>query len=123
MIGRHGYSLPGNVIHDIDSAIACTQYPFVKEPCSVLERVVRDADVLYATLSNDPTVLMEDLRTEIGTAAGRYIPYDEMLSGQINFASNVTLYTAMGKTLFDAFSPWYIKRLEQYIHSKGNPDV
>lgn len=123
LIAKHGYSLPGRVIEVIDKAIECTEFPFVIPPRNKLEKVMRDADVLYATVSLDPTIVMEDLRAEIQVAAKREITYAEMLEGQADFMEKAELFTETGRVIWDIYAPRYLVRLQDYVKEKETPDV
>lgn len=123
LIARNGYSLPGRVIEVIDKAIECTEFPFVIPPRNKLEMVMRDCDVLYATVSLDPTLVMEDLRAEIQVAAKRDVTYEEMLVGQTKFMESAELFTETGRAIWDIYAPRYLARLQEYAREKGTTDV
>lgn len=123
LIARNGYTLPKRVIDVIDAAIECTEFPFVVPPRNKLEMVMRDADVLYATTSLDPTVVLEDLRAEIQVAAKRDVTYEEMMVGQSKFMETAELFTETGRAIWAAYAPRYLTRLQAYVKEKGTPDV
>lgn len=106
----------------VDKAIACTVYPFTVEPVTQVEKVLRDADILYATLSRDPRIIMEDLRAEIGVAAKREISYQEMLDGQTKFTESVVLFTTSGKGVWDIHQPKYLEQLINYVKEREQPE-
>lgn len=123
LIAQNGYSLPGRVTAAIDKAIECTEFPFVIDPRNKLEMVMRDCDVLYATVSLDPVLIMEDLRAEIQVAAKRDVTYEEMLVGQTKFMESNVLFTETGRAIWDVYAPRYLVRLQEYAKEKGTPDV
>lgn len=110
--------IPDDIRIAVDRAIACTEYPFIIEPTSHLEKILRDADILYATLSLDPTIIMEDLRAEIMVAAKRDITYKEMLVGQARFAEDAVLFTTTGKGIWESSSQRYLELLTQYAEDR-----
>lgn len=123
LISRNGYSMPGHIAQVIDSAIACTEFPFVTPPTTVLEKVVRDADILYATVSLDPVLVLEDLRAEIAVAAKREITYEDMMAGQSKFMETAELFTETGRSIWAIYAPRYLARLQAYVKEKETPDV
>jgi hypothetical protein len=123
LIARNGYSLPSRVVEVIDSAIECTEFPFVIPPRNKLEMVMRDCDVLYATVSLDPVLVMENLRAEIQVAAKRDVTYEEMLVGQSKFMESAELFTVTGRAIWDIYAPRYLVRLQEYAKEKGTPDA
>jgi HD domain len=60
---------------EVERLIACTQYPFVTPPDTLLERLLRDADLAQSLeLDFDATVsLFRALKTEIETSQGQTI--------------------------------------------------
>lgn len=101
-----------------ENAIRCTQFPFVIEPTTLVEKCIRDADLLEASASMDPTTIMEDLRAEMSVTRGRDITLEEMLEGQKAFLSNVSFYTNYGKSISENVYPKYLELLEQYVEER-----
>lgn len=95
-------------------AIECTEFPFVKEPVSDVEKVLRDADVLYATLEGEPSLIMVDLHSEMQVAYGREISRQEMIDGQTAFVKSAKLYTSPGKHMFAVEGPGFIELLNNF---------
>jgi len=112
----------GNLLYGTLGIVDCTQYPFVKTPSTVLERIMRDADILYAANTQDPKIIMEDLRREIEVARDRQVTYDEMLKGQAAFMADVTLYTAGGQAMWDRLAEPYLAQLKAYAPRVNIPD-
>lgn len=102
----------------IQQMIAITEYPFKHEPRSISEKCLRDADLLYATLSNEPAIVMEGLRAEMIASRGEDITRADMVKGQKAFMQSAVLYTDAGRILFDRFTPEYIRSLEEYAANK-----
>jgi hypothetical protein len=96
-------------------AIRCTEYPFVIEPKNYIERVIRDADILYAAVSGSSETIMEHLRSEIEVSHGNAITYREILDNQKLFLESATLFTRAGKLMWDTHAPQYFKDMERYL--------
>lgn len=101
--------------------IDCTEFPFVKHPATKLECIMRDADVLYTAYVGDPKLVMEDLRTEISTARGKDITYQEMITGQAAFMSNIKMYTKAGQAMWDDLADPYMAKLTCYAIDNMQP--
>ena len=95
--------------------ISCTEFPFTREPETEVERCIRDADILYATLHSDPSVIMDDLRSEMEISQKRSISYAAMYEGQLTFMANLTLYTIEGRRLFGIHTPTYLAKMKAYV--------
>lgn len=106
--------LPEGLEETVRRTILCTEFPFKHEPDSLVEKIMRDADILYATMENDPTVIMEGLRKEMEVSQGRKISYTEMYDNQVTFATNAKLYTKRGKQLWDENFERFLKEMEDY---------
>lgn len=104
------------IIDEVNHAINCTVYPFSVNPVGVMEQCIRDADVLYPTMSQEPKVIMESLREEISVSQDRVISYEEMLEGQKKFMESVVLYTEPGKRIMSSMGDDYMKSLEKYAY-------
>lgn len=122
LLKNGGLGVSDDIRFAVDSAIACTEYPFIIEPSCHLEKVLRDADILYAALSLNPHIILEDLRAEITVAAKRPISYQEMLNGQLKFMDSVVLYTTTGKGIWERNSQQYLKLLTNYVNEKEAPE-
>lgn len=105
-------------IRSVTECIQVTEFPFTKQPVTLLEQVMRDADILYATLSGDPEVIMEGLREEVSVARASEMSYVEMLESQAKFKDAVTLFTNEGKRLYDLNKDIYFNSLVKYVESK-----
>lgn len=102
----------------VTACIQVTEFPFTKQPIGLLEQVMRDADILYATLSGDPEVIMEGLRKEVSVARGSEMSYSEMLEGQAKFKDTVTMFTVEGRRLYEPNKDIYFNSLVEYVESK-----
>jgi hypothetical protein len=101
--------------------IDCTEFPFVKLPHTKLECIMRDADVLYTAYVGNPKLVMEDLRTEIGTARNKEVTYHEMIAGQTAFVSNIVMYTKAGQAMWDKLADPYMAKLTEYASAHAEP--
>ena len=118
----------------IEDLIRVTEYPFVREPKTYAEKVLRDADLLYACMSLDTDVIMEGLRLEIinrmrvsstnyaypfqtGTINNPTFTHEQMLVAQREFASKAMLYTTAGQRYWNFYAPLYLELLENAAHS------
>lgn len=109
--------LPTGFCEVVTEAIRCTQYPFTRSPNSLLERVLRDADLLQATLSGDPKVIMEGLRQELQVSQAKDISYLEMYEQQLSFASGIYFYTLTGVRLWVQNKERFLTSLETYVNT------
>ena len=105
-----GYLLWGSI-----SIVDVTEFPFVKQPQGMLECIMRDADVLYAAMSNKPELIMEDLRKEMEVYFGHGLHYNVMLEGQWDFMQKAVMYTESGKALFAEHAPAYYEQMKDYV--------
>lgn len=111
-------NIPDEVKRLVDEAIRCTEFPFVHKPKNRLEEVLRDADLLYASLTCDPKIVMEKLREEMGVRLGHEVSYNAMYDGQIAFFKNAKLFTASGQVMWGCVAQDYMKVLGEYLASK-----
>lgn len=98
----------------IDHAIGCTVFPFTVAPPTFVERILRDADILYPSMSGDPKIIMDGLRNEIQVSTGKEISYKEMTKGQITFMNNSRLFTSTGRDYWAMYSGKYMDKLIQF---------
>lgn len=80
--------------------IRVTEFPFVYEPDTTLESILRDADALQSVEPNGVELIMEGLRTEMAAKFGRTPTHKEMAYGQIKFFDSLTLFTNTAKSIF-----------------------
>lgn len=96
-VSEHVPTMSVSALKVLDAAIECTEYPFIIAPRNKLEEVLRDADLLYATVSGDPSIIMEGLRKEIEVSLDRPVSYEEMAKGQVEFLGQQTMFTATAR--------------------------
>jgi len=101
-----GYLLWGAV-----AIVDCTQFPFIKEPQGRLEHIMRDADLLYAVMSGDTSIILEKLRTEIQVQYDREMAPRVMYEGQCEFMKKAEFFTDSGKQLWEQYSGPYLEKM------------
>lgn len=101
------------------AAIRCTQFPFVREPVTLVEKCMRDADVLYPAMSGTPEIVAVDLRGEMNVALGYKLSDDQLLKQQRDFINSAVLFTDTGKKLWDEHAERYYKKLEKFLKSRS----
>jgi hypothetical protein len=77
--------------------VKCTQYPYVREPFTIEQRIIRDADLMQFRFSNWEEMLFVNLKKEMEEMRRCSISDEEMLVGQRKFWSDVTFFTDWGK--------------------------
>jgi len=98
----------------ITRLIQVTEYPFIHEPQTLLEKCIRDADVLYSTLMGEPAIIMEDMRAEAQVRLGHEVSYEDMQKGQIAFISTVQLFLPFSQQLWDNHVDGFIDSILAY---------
>lgn len=111
---------PEHIKLKIISAIECTQFPHVVDPSTLAEKALRDADVLWATTSGDPVIVMQHLRKEMSEKLGAEITYEDMLEKQKVFMNDLKLFTDPGKELLAKHKSSYLASLEEYVKNESN---
>lgn len=106
------------ILRNATRAIQCTEFPFVHPPISLVDKVLRDADLLYTAARGIPEIVMEDLRSEMQVRLCRPISYEEMLTGQKAFLDNATLFTVTGKTIWDEIAKPFYDAMDRYTALK-----
>lgn len=81
--------------------IRCTEYPFVVEPFTIEQRIIRDADLMQFRYPNWRRMLEHKLREEMEVKVGKPISDDEMYDGNRNFWLVAKFYTAWGRKIFN----------------------
>lgn len=101
-----GYLLWGSV-----AIINVTEFPFVVKPYGKLESIMRDADLLYAVMSGDTSIILEKLRTEIQVQYDREMAPRLMYEGQCEFMKKAEFFTDSGKQLWEQYSGPYLEKM------------
>lgn len=80
--------------------ISVTEYPYVVVPHCIEERILRDSDLLSIMYEDWYDRVVIGLGQEMCVKAGRVITEREMIEGQLEFLSKVTMFTDWGKQKF-----------------------
>lgn len=88
-----------NAIMEMSKIIECTEYPFVIEPVTMLQKIIRDADLMESMEPFHIQTLVHDLRHEL--KADRLLTKAEFVAAQIPFLANATMYTDAGKAVWE----------------------
>jgi HD superfamily phosphodiesterase len=92
-----------NNIEAIFKLIEVTEYPFLRDPVTDMEKILRDADLLYSLRSDTGEVIIDGLRSEMQIARDRTITRQQMYDGQRAFMADVKMFTEVGKKLWTKF--------------------
>lgn len=85
--------------------IGITQFPYAedREPKNLIERCIRDADILYGMQDDMLDYVMFALRREVNN--NKEMPYqftaEDWASGRIDFLKDVTIYTESAKEMMN----------------------
>ena len=96
-------------------AIECTQFPFTIEPASLVDKALRDADVLYPAMVGDPEIIIHRLRQELAVPHNKLVTYEDMIKTQRKFTDTVKLYTDTGTFLWNKKQIRYLDSLSAYV--------
>lgn len=86
--------------------ITVTQFPFIHEPKTVAQKIIRDADLLQSLEVNREEVLVDGLRKELEVKFKRKITRGEFCENQVSFLEGLKLYTTPAQVIFDAAKPY-----------------
>lgn len=102
---------------EVRRAIICTEFPFIHVPTTLVEECLRDADILYACMTQDPEIILTHLREEIEVSWNRTISREEMFAGQERFFKEATLFTDTGKELWENYASKYLKKMGKALQA------
>ena len=88
--------------------IRVTEYPFVHEPKTPIQMIIRDADILQSFEPNYKEMLMEGLRHEISSARGEKISRRQYFENTVKFMESVTFYMEEAQRYADAVRSTFI---------------
>lgn len=86
--------------------IQVTQFPFIHEPQTLAQKIIRDADILQSLEPNRVEVLVDGLRKELEVKFRRKITRSEFCENQVSFLEGIKLYTTPAQVMFDAAKPY-----------------
>lgn len=131
----HDYDHSGGVLHDSDNIsaamyglhLACdgyeelsdceelakeiiyvTEYPFIHEPVTPEERIIRDADILQGCTPFFQKIIYVDLYSELLTSKPD-LKFVDYVRGQQKFLTEATMYTEIGRVEKESFIDAYAK--------------
>lgn len=90
-----------NFSKTVFDCIKCTEYPFVVEPYTIEQRIIRDADLMQFRFPNWEDMLLVQLKKEIEIAQCKEITEDEMIAGQREFWKGITFFTEWGDKVLE----------------------
>lgn len=105
------WQMPLSVLNLTEKLIQTTRYPFLEEryPNSILERVIRDADLLYA-LTVDPverfmilSALQKEIEFKLPVEQRSNMSVEELSELQRKFYSSVEMFTDTGGAIMEEF--------------------
>lgn len=105
------WQMPVAVLNLSEKLIQTTRYPFLEEryPSSILERVIRDADLLYA-LTVDPveryyilSKLQQEMECKLPVEQRSNMSVEELSALQLKFYSTVEMFTDTGIAIMEEF--------------------
>jgi HD superfamily phosphodiesterase len=100
--------------------IEVTEYPFIVEPVTDMQKILRDADLLYSLRANTGSVIIDGLRSEMEIARDRPITRKQMFDGQREFMATVKMFTPIGKEIWDEFYKEALDLQKLYVHTANN---
>jgi len=87
----------------IRDLISTTEFPFLEKntPKNLIERCIRDADILYGMQPDAIDAVMVGLRLEVNRSPNVEKPFtaQQWADGRIEFLSGLQMYTATGKAI------------------------
>lgn len=97
-----GLDIHPEIMNEVLSLIAVTEYPFIREPKTEGEKALRDADLACALLLT-PSMYFQQyimgLRTEMVVKLGKSLSIREFAQGQMKFIDSIKFYAIEGTVL------------------------
>ena len=108
-----------NDLRHVQKIIEVTEYPYVREPFTIEQRIIRDADLMQVAYEDTwYDMIITGLKKEMSIKQGRIITDNEMLAGQIEFLKNIHLFTIWGnKKLHNGCLGRRFKEMTDKLHS------
>lgn len=101
-------------VEDVTDLIRVTEFPFVREPKSALECIIRDADLLQSLEPDHCEVILEGLRSELSNMNGTLISVPEMCKAQMKFLSECKFYNNRAESIFKTALPTVEQSFKDY---------
>jgi hypothetical protein len=87
-------------LSEVEHIIRITQYPYIAEPLSIEQKIIRDADLMQAFRPDTwKEMILTGLRQELIIKFGKDISEKEMCEGQIAFLKNMYPRSNWGKDI------------------------
>jgi hypothetical protein len=86
------------MIQSVSQTIEITEFPFIREPITLAQKVVRDADLLY-TFCDETGDVVYGLYKELVPKLPKNMTFVGFLDGQVKFHNEVVLFTEPAKEL------------------------
>ena len=86
---RFNYYISGMDRFEIVELIKVTEYPYVLDPISIEQKIIRDADLMQSFRPTWKEMIIDGLAQEMSIRAGHTITPKEMCVGQLAFLSSV----------------------------------
>jgi hypothetical protein len=102
--------------------IEVTEYPFITTPVNDIQKILRDADLLYSLRANTGEVIIDGLRSEMEIARDRPITRKQMFDGQCAFMADVKMFTPLGEGIWNKFYTEALDLQKLYVHT-ANDDL
>lgn len=107
----------------IESIIRVTEFPFVHKPQNVLERIIRDADLLQIFEPDHINVSLYGLRGELENKLQLDIPIEEFVEKNKEFVNNVVWYTNSGRVMASFLKPVLFASYDSHLKSLKDASI
>lgn len=101
-VSKYEPNIPARVLADAIDLIKVTEFPFVHEPKTSLQRIFRDADLLGFLEADGPVNVIHGLRLEMNVKAEKPLSQMEMYERQVQYVDNIKLFTKSAQQLWTA---------------------
>lgn len=103
----------------IENIIRVTEFPFVHEPKTGLEKIIRDADVLQIFEPDHIRVSLYSLRRELEDKLKSTLQLNFYLEKQKDFVSGIQWYTKAAKRIAQDSMPALFASYDEHLHNVG----
>lgn len=107
------------MIQAVSQTIEITEYPFIREPITLAQQVVRDADLLY-TFCDETGDIVYGLYKELVPKLPKHMTFVGFLDGQVKFHDEVVLFTEPGKELHKQMKLAVIQEQHSWVERFAN---
>lgn len=97
--------------HDLDTIegiIRVTEFPFVHEPKTLLQQIIRDADLMQPMDVDNIETVMDGLRAEVNAKFGIELTREQFYYKQVEFMNSVRMYTTPARMMYESAKPMII---------------